>query len=51
VQAELRRQLLASARPFAGDRHTAATLLSFARQTGNARFARDIALVILRSRP
>ncbi|MGD9642143.1 MAG: hypothetical protein AB7V08_05315 [Elusimicrobiales bacterium] len=48
---ELRRQLSASARPFARDRHTAATLLSFSRQTGDARFARDIALVILRSQP
>lgn len=50
-QAELRRRLSASAASFSGDRHTAATLLSFARQTGDARFARDIALVILRSRP
>ncbi len=50
-QKELKAELAASARAFAGDRHTAATLLTFARQTGDAYFARDIALVILRSRP
>ncbi|HAT71375.1 MAG TPA: hypothetical protein DCS63_00985 [Elusimicrobia bacterium] len=47
---DIRRQLSASAPAFSGDKHTAATLLSFARQTGDAYFARDIALVILRTR-
>lgn len=51
TQKDIRRLLTANAPAFAADRHTAATLLSFARQTGDAYFARDIALVILRSRP
>lgn len=49
LQTELKRQLAFNTRAFSGDRHTAATLLSFARQTGDAYFARDIAMSILRS--
>lgn len=49
LQTELKHQLALNSRAFSGDRHTAATLLSFARQTGDAYFARDIALGILRS--
>ncbi len=46
---EMKRALMSHATEFAGDRHTAATLLRFSRMTGDAALARDVALVILRS--
>ncbi len=45
---EIKRQLLLNAAAFAGDKHTAATMLRYARMTGDAGLARRVALAILR---
>ncbi len=48
LQRDIKKTLYACAKDFASDKVTAATMLSFSRQTGDPYFARDIALQILR---